>query len=202
MKESEENIHLSMKSILAHIREEGMYSAARGMSEMVGEELTVSEPHVSMIPFHEISSILGGAETEAVGIYLRIDGMIPGQMMMIVPYAKALELADLVMSLPKGTTQSFGKMERSALAELGNLTGSFFLNSIADRTGIFVRPSPPAVMVDMVGAIMDIILATTDDLSDQVLLIQATFLRDDHESQADFWIIPDRKALESLNTQA
>ncbi len=47
--------------------------------------------------------------------YLRIDGMIPGQMMMIVPYAKALELADLVMTLPKGTTQNFGKMERRFL---------------------------------------------------------------------------------------
>jgi chemotaxis protein CheC len=202
MKETEENIHLSMKSILEHIRDEGVYNAARGMSEMVGEELTVSEPHVRLVSFHEIPSILGGAETEAVGIYLRIDGMIPGQMMMIVPYAKALELADLVMTLPKGTTQNFGKMERSALAELGNLTGSFFLNSIADKTGIFVRPSPPAVMVDMVGAIMDIILATTDGLSDQVLLIQATFLRNNNEAQADFWIIPDRKALETLNPQA
>jgi chemotaxis protein CheC len=128
MKETNENINISMKSILAHIRDEGVYNAARGMSEMVGEELTVSEPHVRMVPLHEIPTILGGAETEAVGIYLRIDGMIPGQMMMIVPYLKALELTDLVMSLPKGTTQNFGKLERSALAELGNLTGSWFLN--------------------------------------------------------------------------
>ncbi|MFZ5808886.1 MAG: chemotaxis protein CheC [Chloroflexota bacterium] len=189
---------VKLQAILANMAKEGIYNAARGMSAMVGETLTVTEPNVRLVPFTDIPALLGGPENEAVGIYLRVEGKIPGQIMLVIPYLKALELADLVMGESPGTTQELGTMERSALAELGNLTASFFLNAVADSTGLNARPSPPAVMVDMVGAIMDIIIATTDILTEQVLMIQAKFLRNGRETQADFWIIPDVQTLEII----
>lgn len=189
------------QSVLASMANLGIHNAARGMSAMVGDNLTVTEPVVRAVPFYEIPTLLGGPETEAVGIYLRVEGSIPGQIMMVVPYGKALELADLIMGEPPGTTTSLGSMERSALAELGNLTGSFFLNAIADKAGLVARPSPPAVIVDMVGAIMDIILATADILSEEVLMIQAKFLRNGRETQAEFWLIPDHHTIENLAKQ-
>ncbi|MGB9674360.1 MAG: chemotaxis protein CheC [Anaerolineales bacterium] len=194
--------HSQLNAILTAMTKEGIRNAARGMSEMVGESLNVTDPNISVINFSQIPFLLGGPETEAVGIYLRIEGNIPGQIMLVLPYTKALELADLIMGEPVGTTQTLGKMERSALAELGNLTASFFLNAIADSTGVYVRPSPPAVIVDMVGAIMDIILATSDVLSDEVLMIQARFLRKGKEAQADLWIIPDHQTVNNLTEKA
>jgi len=184
--------------LLALIASAGVDNAARGMSGMVGEELSFSDPVVRSVPFTEIPNLLGGPEVEAVGIYLRATGRLSAQIMMIVPYPEALELTDLVMCRPPGSTQSLGSMERSALAELGNLTGSFFLNAVANALGWEARPSPPAVMVDMVGAILDIIIATTDGLSESVPMIQATFMRGGREAQADFWVIPDRSTLYAL----
>jgi len=189
------------QSVLAKMANIGISNAARGMSAMVGEDLTVTAPVVKAVPFYEIPTLLGGPETEAVGIYLRVEGAIPGQIMMVIPYQKALELADLTMGEPPGTTKTLGAMERSALAELGNLTGSFFLNAIADKAGLAARPSPPAVIVDMVGAIMDIILATADVLSEEVLMVQARFLRNGREAQADFWLIPDHHTIETIAKQ-
>lgn len=199
--ETKEQFARKLQSLLAAMAKEGIYNAARGMSAMVGEPLSVTDPNVSVVPFSHIPGLLGGPENEAVGIYLRVEGKIPGQIMLIIPYAKALELADLVMGESIGTTQVLGTLERSALAELGNLTGSFFLNAVADTTGLNARPSPPAVMVDMVGAIMDIIIATTDILSENVLMIQAKFLRNGRETQADFWIIPDHQTLEVIEKE-
>lgn len=189
-------------SLLSSLTSEGIQQAARAMTEMVGETFSVTDPNITAVKFSDIPQILGGPENDAVGIYLRIEGNISGQIMMIIPYSKALELADLIMGEPIGTTQSLGKLERSALAELGNLTGSFFLNAIADSSGVYVRPSPPAVIVDMVGAIMDIILATSDGLSDEVLMIQAKFIRNGRETQADFWIIPDHPTIDTLAEKA
>ncbi|PWH17741.1 MAG: hypothetical protein DDG59_07480 [Anaerolineae bacterium] len=189
------------QTVLANMANIGIRNAARGMSAMVGEDLTVTMPTVKAVPFYEIPTLLGGPETEAVGIYLRVEGAIPGQIMMVIPYPKALELADLTMGEPPGTTKHLGPMERSALAELGNLTGSFFLNAIADKAGLAARPSPPAVIVDMVGAIMDVILATADVLSEEVLMVQAKFLRNGRETQADFWLIPDHHTIETIAKQ-
>jgi chemotaxis protein CheC len=184
--------------LLKSIASEGIKNAARGFSGMVGHKIEVSNPVASLVPLLQIAQMVGGPENEAVGIYLRIEGDLLGQIMMIIPYHKALELVDLLMDLPDGTTQHLGSMERSALGELGNMCGAFFLNSLAKMVGANFRPTPPAVMVDMVGAILDIIIATTGGLSEHVLLMQANFMEGLRSVEADFWVIPDLKTLELL----
>jgi chemotaxis protein CheC len=181
---------------------EGMKNAASGFSTMLGENLQISEPSFRQVPFSEIPKLLGGPETEAVGIYLRADGEISCQIMLVIPFERTLELTDLLLSQPTGTTIELGTLERSALGEIGNLTASYFLNSISHLTGISARPSPPAVMVDMVGAIMDIIIATCGGISDSVLLMQTNFISENRSIETSFWVVPDPHTLEVLASQA
>ncbi len=191
-----------LKSFLQVMAGEGIHRAAEGFAGMLGLSVDVANPEIRLVPLNEIAALLGGPENEAVGIYVQAQGDMIGQMMLVLPYAKALELADLLMDLPKGATQQLGSMERSALAEVGNITSAFFLNAVAALTGLSLRPSPPAVMVDMVGAIIDIIVATSGGVSDQVLMIQSGFLREGREVQADFWVIPDTATLRSFAEKA
>lgn len=185
------------------LADEGIQNAARGFSSLVGQHIQVNRPSVRMVPLLDLPKIAGGLENEAIGIYLCSEGAIPGQFMLIVPYQKALELVDLMMDVPTGTSQTLGSLERSALGEIGNLTASFFLNSLASHTGLSVRPTPPAVMVDMIGAILDILVATAENLSDRVLLMKADFLNGigDRSVSTEFWMIPDLEALHSLKIE-
>jgi chemotaxis protein CheC len=191
--------------MLKSIASEGIQSAAHGFSGMVGRKIQVSKPATRVVLILSIPKIVGGPDDDAVGIYLRFEGDLHGQIMMIVPHQKALELVDLLMDLPAGTTQQLGSLERSALGELGNLCGTFFLNSVAKIAGASFRPSPPAVMVDMVGAILDIVVATAGGLGEHVLLMQANFMDGSRSVHADFWVIPDLQTLQALvkkNTEA
>ncbi len=180
----------------------GMKSAADGFSSMLGENLAVNEPSFRQVPLAEIPRLLGGPETEAVGIYLRAEGSVSGQMMLVIPLQRSLELADMLLNLAPGTTKELGTLERSALGEVGNLTASFFLNSISNLTGVSIRPSPPAVMVDMIGAIMDIIVATCGEVGDSVLLMQTQFISRERSIETSFWVIPDPHSLEVLTQEA
>ena len=198
MQKSKQPIDHHLQTLLDYMAREGVQNAARGISDMVGEPLTVADPVIINVLLEEIPKLLGGPETEAVGIYLRTTGAMAGQIMIVLPLPKALELVDLIMALEPGTTKILGSLERSALAELGNLTGSFFLNAVDAAMGLDGRPSPPAVIVDMVGAIMNIIIATSAGLSDTVPMIQTTFFRGNREAQADFWVVPDSSALEAM----
>jgi chemotaxis protein CheC len=184
--------------MLNTIANEGISNAARGFSGMVGRKIEVTNPSLKLVPLLTIPEIVGSPEDDAVGIYLRFEGDMIGQIMMIMPYDKAMELVDLLMGLPQGATQHVGSMERSALGELGNLCGTFFLNSLAKLTSADLRPTPPAVMVDMVGAILDIIVATAGGISEQVLLMQANFMDGPRSVEANFWVIPDMNALQNL----
>ena len=183
---------------LKAIAGDGVNNAAHGFSGMVGRKIHVSNSTAKLVPVLTIPEIAGRLDDDAVGIYLRFNGDLDGQIMMIVPFAKAMELVDLMMQVPQGTTQQLGSLERSALGELGNLCSSFFLNSIARSTKAKFHPTPPAVMVDMVGAILDIVVATTGGISEQVLLMQANFTDGDRCVEADFWVIPDMNSLNEM----
>ena len=189
------------RGLLKVMLDEGITYAARGFSDMVGKQLTVSQPQVRLVPISEVPNLLGGPENEAVGIYLRAHGEISGQIMLVLAYPKAPELVDLILNQPTGTTQTLGALERSALAELGNLTGSFFLNAVAAFAGIDARPTPPAVMVDMAGAILDIVVASYDAVAKHMLMLQVAFISAGREAQADFWIIPDPATLSAAAQQ-
>ncbi len=184
---------------LNSIANRGFQNAAIGFSQMIGQTLSVSNAEVQAIPINQIAQMLGGPENDAVGIYLRIEGELSGQVMMIIPHEQALELVDMVMDEPPGSTQRLGKVERSALAEIGNLTGSFFINAVADFTRSPARPTPPAVMVDMVGAILDVIIATMGEVCNDVLMFKAKFTCGEREVRADFWVIPDALTLNRLS---
>jgi chemotaxis protein CheC len=198
METTHRNFEQELYLLLKSMADEGIRGAQQGLSMMVGESLEVTHPEVRRMALVELPEVLGGPESEVVGIYLRVNGQISGQIMMIIPYEKALELADLVLCNPPGTCHCLERLERSALAELGNLTTGFFLNSIAASTGLEARPSPPAVMVDMLGAIIDVILTGSDGLGESVLVIQATFMRGERELQVEFWLLPDRNTLDSV----
>ena len=184
--------------MLNTIASEGIKNAADGFSGMVGRRIEVSNPDIELVPLLTIPKIVGGLEDDAVGVYLRFEGDMIGQIMMIIPHQKALELVDLLMGLEKGTTIHLGSLERSALGELGNLCGTFFLNSIAKTVGASFRPSPPAIMVDMLGAILDIVVATAGGVNEHVLLMHANFMDGVRFVETDFWVIPDMKALNNL----
>lgn len=186
---------------LSRLAKQGFENAADGFSGMIGMKMSVYEPTITLVPLQDIPYALGGPEIEAVGIYLKVEGEISGHVLLVMPYAKSLELADMLLDEPKGTTQKLGSLERSALAEVGNLTGTFFLNALADKTGLPSRPSPPAVMVDMVGAILDVITALVGEIGDHVLMFQATFMIGEREMNTDFWVIPDVTTLEKLTSE-
>lgn len=181
--------------ILSKISKEGIVNAAKGFAGMLGKELTVINSSVKLIKLLDITKMLGGPEDETVAIYLKTEGSIAGQMILVLAFDKAMGIVDMIMGQPIGTTTSLGSMEKSALQELGNVTGTYFLNYVADNTGSSVRPTPPAVMVDMSAAILDIVIATAGLENDEVLMIDAEFDQDELLTKIQFWVIPDHKTL-------
>jgi chemotaxis protein CheC len=137
-----------------------------------------------------------------IGVYLLIGGGLRGQAILILPLPSALNLVDLLMGEPPGTATELGEMERSALGEVGNLIVSYFLSAVADLVGMpqLLRPSPPAVMVDMLGAILDVIITPVAAVRDDLLIVETAFEGVQGTVQARFWVLPD-PALRDLTVQ-
>ena len=118
--------------------------------------------------------------------------------MLVMPYSNALQVVDFMMGEPLGTTKKIGEMESSALAELGNVTGTSFLNAIASLIGLTALPTPPATTVDMVGAILDIIISVVAEAGDEALMFSAEISTADGDEIANFWMVPDPQIVEAF----
>lgn len=168
----------------------GVRNAIRGLSELVGQDIAISYLEARTIELKNTAELVGGPEVETVAIYLSVSGAADGHMMVVYHPKTAFELVDLMMDEPSGTTQQLGEMETSALGEMGNIVGSFFLNALADATGLDLRVSPPVVMVDMAGAILDPILAHVMIDMDEALVVETVFGTDNRQINGTFLCMP------------
>jgi chemotaxis protein CheC len=176
----------------------GIGDSISGLSQMVGQEIKATSLRPRVVDIREVPSIIGGAETPTVGVYLRVMGAATGHMLLVYQPKAAFELLDMLMGIDPGTTQGLGEMEESALGEMGNIMGSFFLNSLADTTGMSFYPTPPAVMMDMAGAVLDVALAEIMMETDEACIVEAMFGTQDKQVSGTFLVIPSLALLGAL----
>jgi len=81
-------------------------------------------------------------------------------------------------------------MERSVIGEVGNITGGFFLNALADATELTLLPSPPSVMVTKVGVILEVALSSLMLKQSTTLVAKSTFGTASREIDGTFIILP------------
>jgi len=185
-------------AVWAALAGKGIANAMSGLSQMTGQEIRISALTIRRCPAKDVPDLFGGPETYVVGIYLTVYGDASGHIVLVYQPEIALALIDMLMGNAPGTTQKLEEMEESALAEVGNITGSFFLNSLSDSVGLSFRPSPPQVVVDMIGAILDIPLSAIMQKYDQVSVVEAAFGTDNRQIKGSFLAIPTAGLLEAI----
>lgn len=168
-----------------------LLNAARGLSTLLGRDVTTGTVQARVVDLADISAGVGHPEDETVGIYLKMHGDLGGQALLILSLEDALNLTDILMEQGPGASTALNEIAQSALAETGHLMVAYFLNAMAVLTGEPLRPSPPAVIVDMLGSILNVIATAVGENSDKLMIIE-TILQDTQGLfQLRFWVLPD-----------
>jgi chemotaxis protein CheC len=155
-------------------------SVARGLTEMVGDEVRVTALDIRRLSLTEVAETVRDHGREVVGVYLAGEGGMSGYLLLLVDLSAALTLSDVVLEQPPGTTTTLGELQLSALGEIGNVAGSFFLNSFADAAGQRLTISPPEVLRDVAGAVIHLALVDVASYTDEAIVIDAGF---EHQSR-------------------
>jgi chemotaxis protein CheC len=158
---------------------------------MALREITAVSPEVQMVSLSHLSMVAGDPERAVVAVYLGVQGAVSGHILMAFSESMALGLVDMLLSQPEGTTSDLGDLEISALAEAGNVAGSCFLTTIADWVDLTLPPTPPVVIHEMCGAILDTLAAQLAlEAHDQAMMIDAQFTCDGQVVGASFVMVP------------
>lgn len=169
---------------------EGIDNALSRLSRMANKEINLTGFSLKKVLVKDVPDLLGGAEALVVGVYLEVRGYIYGHMVLVYEPQTAFNLIDLLLDQAPGSTKELTEMEKSVLGEVGNIVGSSFLNHLADTTRCVIRPSPPAVMIDMAGAILDVALAPVLEQGKYTSIAEATFSTDDQQVSGKFLVLP------------
>lgn len=185
-----ENVTENYFDVLKEIGNIGAGNAMTALSQMLQCKVDMRVPQVKLLDFKDVGALMGGEEQIMMGVLLAIEGDITGSMMFLVEKSSAKHLINKLMMGMAQEGDEFTEMEFSAMKEVGNIITGAYLNSLSMMTNLKIYPSPPAVTVDMAGAILSVPAIEFGIYGDKILLIQSQFF-DDVEIDGYFILIPD-----------
>lgn len=194
-----EKVTQNYYDVLKEIGNIGAGNAMTALSQMLQCKVDMKVPQVRLLEFSEVGAIMGGEEQIMLGVYLGVEGDITGSMMFLVEKASAKHLINKLMMGMAPEGDDFSDIEMSAMQEVGNIITGAYLNSLSTLTNLKIYPTPPALTVDMAGAILSVPAIQFGIFGDNILLIQSQFY-DDVEIDGYFILIPDLESYSKILT--
>ncbi len=191
------NIKLSTEQLdaLQELTNIGASHAATALSQLLNTRVILNVPTVRMVPFQEVSVLVGDPSSLIVAVYLKVFGDSPGKALFLFDHAHAQAIASLLVPTSSSGELYQDEMALSALKETGNILLGSFLDALVKMTKLKLNFSVPAIAVDMAGAILDAVMLDGDYLEDWVF-VETKFTGNQVRGTLAF--LPDNGTLKNL----
>ena len=187
--------------VLREIGNIGAGNATTALSQMLNQKMDMSVPKVALVPFNEISDVMGSEDQTVVGIMLGFEGDVEGMMMFLFDTKSAHHLVNTLMMRDKedGGEEGaeFSDMDMSALNEIGNIVSGSYLTAISKLTNLKMISTVPEMTIDMIGALLSVPASEFGKYGDKLLLIQSQFGELDFVN-GYFLMIPELNSYDKL----
>jgi chemotaxis protein CheC len=196
------------QNVVAGTFRRAMKRAGEALGSMSGQVIDVQTPMLQRCSAADVLGMAGGPESIVLAVYVGIFGSIDGHALLLFSPADAHRLAKILLTgllgpgeLPMGTAAdvlSYDELELSALQEAGNVTISAFLNELGMHLHEPVQPTPPQVVLEMAGAVLDAVLLDLVSEADQMLAARTTFSEGGRAIDGTLLVLPRADSLRVL----
>lgn len=175
----------------------GVGHAAAAMSEIVGEEVSMSVPSISFVHRGAAAEMLGlqsGTDERICGISQHYEGAFETEAILMFPEDKSLEIVRLMVgeAVP---LDELSEMEQEAMSEIGNI----ILNScVGTLANIFQRELHGSLPQYHLGTSEEILTSSGGQADAVVLMLHIDFVLETHQIHGYVAFILDLSALHDL----
>ncbi|RKQ87470.1 chemotaxis protein CheC [Solirubrobacter pauli] len=170
----------------------GSGTASTALSGMLGKSVDISVPNAFVLPMAEAVGSIGDPESDSTGVVLGIVGEMPGSVLLLFT-PKDAELMCGLLGVEAGSEYGI-----SALMEIGNIVGASYINALGQMIGMELEPTPPAAATDMLGAIVQSVLAERAGAGDVALLLDSDLVVEGEDCSVSFLLVPDQGGVEQM----
>jgi chemotaxis protein CheC len=170
----------------------GSGTASTSLSVMLGRTVDIAVPAAAALNFADAIDTIGAPDEEVTGVVLGLAGEMEGIVLLLMRTADAAGLCTLL------GVEVDSEMGQSALAEIGNIVGTSYINALAQMTGLQIEPSPPQAATDMLGAIVASVLAGVAGADDIALVLDSDLDVEGEDCSLAFLMVPTRDGVEEL----
>ena len=170
----------------------GSGTASTALSSMLGRSVDITVPNAYVLPMADAVGAIGDPEADATGVALGVVGDLGASVLLLFTPNDAAQMCRF-LGVEAGT-----EIGESALMEVGNIVGTSYINALASMTGMVIEPTPPATATDMLGAIVQTVLAERAGAGDLALLLDSELVVEGSDASVSFLLVPDAGGVEQL----
>jgi chemotaxis protein CheC len=161
------------------------------LQEMVAQPFQIDTPQYRIISLDQLDVYVQSLEEETVAIYLQMSDQLPGQAILMLTLTHALQLAEWLIDEPVNAIDELDALMSSALAETGNIILASFLSALSQILHTSILLSPPAVIVDMLATVLEVVVTVAAVATDEITLLETDFKHENSDLHIRFWLLPD-----------
>lgn len=176
----------------------GVGRAASAFSKLVGDEVLLSVPEVSLTTVSDAVALFANGDTAAfAGVMETFDGFIDGTAALLFPGERSLELVRVVIGedMP---AEEISELEEETLAEIGNIILNNCLATVANALRKRIHTSLPETYRATGESMFPFLEPTAEDGSAMLLLVQIDFSLRERDIRGFLAFLIDLKSTEAF----
>ena len=175
----------------------GAGNAATALASLLDMELVNEVTSCKLLTLAEVSEWLGGEEQVVAGTYTQLCGDLRSGVLVVFPQESAEALVTH-LSKEKTDLSQLSALQKSALCEAGNICLCWYLVAVSRMIRTDLIPAPPGAAVDLLGAVLDIPLATLAVSVDRVIAVHTIFRGVERTFEGYFLLLPEKAMLQTI----
>ena len=175
----------------------GAGSAATALSSLLDVELMNDATTCEILPLAKVNDYLGGAGQIVAGTYTYLCGDLKSGVLVVLPSDSAKALLEH-LTKSKVELSALNQIQLSALKEVGNICLCWYLIAVSKMIDVDMIPAPPDATVDLLGAVMDMPLASVGAKVDTVIAVHTSFKALDRQFEGYFLMLPEESTLKLI----
>jgi chemotaxis protein CheC len=176
------------------------HDASAAMCRWTEGLITLTLDEVRELPLEEACSVLNFGDELLTMVVLSLQGPVGGEMILTFDDVNSRHLVASLLNRPVSIGGEWSELEKSALAETGNILGCAYMNALTRLIDMELVPSPPYFVQDYGASVLQQALLAQAANSDSLLVCRTLFHREGEELSWRVLFIPTESLREAMES--